>query len=33
LLWGEARGLSLRSQTSFWWGLLGAVSRADQLQG
>jgi hypothetical protein len=33
LLGGEARGLSLGSGASFWWGLFGAVSRADQLQG
>jgi len=33
LFWGEAGGLGLRSGASFWWGLLGAVSRADQLQG
>ena len=33
LFWGEAGGLSLGSGASFWWGLFGAVSRADQLQG
>jgi hypothetical protein len=33
LLGGEAGGLSLGSGASFGWGLLGAVSRADQLQG
>jgi hypothetical protein len=33
LFWGEAGGMSLGSGASFWWGLFGAVSRADQLQG
>ena len=33
LFWGEAGGLSLGSEASFWWGLFCAVSRADQLQG
>jgi hypothetical protein len=33
LFWGEAGGMSLGSGASFWCGLFGAVSRADQLQG